>query len=74
MSDKKVTYQLLRNDMFWSIYCCETLRWTGYNDSNWWDNVARKHMEKGTNLRECSKCNKKWRISYNTNEAEEVKP
>ena len=31
-----------RNDMYWSIYdeCDGFVRWAGYDDEYWWDNVA----------------------------------
>ena len=50
MRELRATFYIHRNDMFWE--CCtyiETeaspfewfqLKWIGYNDDNWWDNVA----------------------------------
>jgi len=32
-----------RNDMYWSFYSTEegeTIRWSGYADDYWWNNVA----------------------------------
>lgn len=31
-----------RNDLHWSIYTSEDgfIRWGGYDDANWWDNVS----------------------------------
>lgn len=36
-------FQQLRNDLFWSIFDLDenkSIRWTGYNDAYWWNNVA----------------------------------
>lgn len=32
-----------RNDMYWTLYARPdgTIRWTGYDDSFWWDNVSK---------------------------------
>ena len=52
MRELRAKFDIHRNDMFWE--CCtyiETekspfewfvLKWQGYNDDNWWDNVAPK--------------------------------
>lgn len=43
----KAKLETIENDMFWS--CCIIdwcdfevfhIKWTGYNDSNWWNNVS----------------------------------
>lgn len=33
----------LRNDLYWSVYAGEdsNIRWSGYDDLYWWDNVAQ---------------------------------
>lgn len=39
----KARFEQLRQDMFWSIYDRKTdqiIRWSGYNDANWWNKVA----------------------------------
>lgn len=32
----------MRNDLYWKIHTSAdgTIRWTGYNDDFWWENVA----------------------------------
>lgn len=49
------TFSQSRNDLYWSHYAGEdgTIRWSGYDDKNWWDNVsptdaARKRVGKVT--------------------------
>lgn len=38
----KARFSQLSNDLFWSIYVNgETIRWIGYNDAYWWNNVAK---------------------------------
>lgn len=31
-----------RNDLYWKLWAGpdKFIRWTGYDDSNWWDNVS----------------------------------
>jgi hypothetical protein len=70
--DMKVRYNLSRNDMSWQIYCCETLWWKGYNDSNWWNNVVPENEKKGRDIQECSKCHKKYKLYYAHNEVHEI--
>ena len=77
MSNKKVTYALSKHDinwskdMSWTIYCCEILRWIGYGDSYFWSEMTEELVE-AYHIRECSKCHRKWKINYNTNEAKLV--
>ena len=74
----RAEFRIYRNDMFWS--CCILdfdnnfefyhIRWVGYNDDNWWDNVSEKASvvtckgEKGTE--------KKFKLNYNTLDVIEV--
>lgn len=39
---EKAEFSQSRNDMRWKLYDREDgyIRWGGYNDRNWWDNVA----------------------------------
>jgi hypothetical protein len=39
---EQASFNQMRNDMHWSLYAGEDgiIRWTGYDDRNWWDNVA----------------------------------
>lgn len=50
-NEYKTEYDKLQNDLFWSF--CELFetdkgleffkhKWVGYNDDNWWNNVATK--------------------------------
>lgn len=71
----KAEYHISRNDMFWERYFHDMvtgefvkLRWTGYNDSFWWDNVApteQARVRKGSN-------GKSYRIDFNTNDVWEI--
>lgn len=38
----EATFDQLRNDLYWKVYAGEDgfIRWTGYDDRNWWENVA----------------------------------
>ena len=38
----KAKFQASRNDLHWSLYTIDDgfIRWTGYDDANWWDNVS----------------------------------
>lgn len=49
------SFEQLRNDLYWTFWGGEdgTIRWTGYDDANWWNNVshtdhARKRVGKVT--------------------------
>ena len=37
------TQNQLSNDLYWAFYRSghSTLRWSGYNDAYWWNNVAK---------------------------------
>lgn len=75
----RAEFRISRNDMFWN--CCihdwdgETfefyhIKWSGYNDANWWDNVSEKASiatcegDKGTE--------KKFKLDYKTLDVIEV--
>lgn len=72
MSDtavKKAEFDQHRNDMSWRFYAGEdgTIRWSGYDDSNWWNNVsptdhARNRVGKVTG--------RTYRLDHETNEIE----
>lgn len=40
----KAEFSQSRNDMYWTHFDMEdgTIRWGGYDDANWWYNVAPK--------------------------------
>ncbi|WP_297456024.1 hypothetical protein [Persephonella sp.] len=59
----------LRNDLCWEIFCCEPIRWYGYNDSYWWNKVSKRQEVK---RQKCSKCGKVYEIDFETNIVKEV--
>ena len=74
----RAEFRISRNDMFWSCCIldwgevCEAfhIRWSGYNDTNWWDNVSEKASIvtcKGDNGTE-----KKFKLDYKTLDVVEV--
>lgn len=75
----RAEFRIHRNDMFWSccLYTYEDgefewyhIRWSGYNDAYWWDNVSEKASivvckgDKGTE--------KKFKLDYKTLDVVEV--
>lgn len=75
----RAEFSISRNDMFWR--CCISdwdgeifefyhIKWSGYNDANWWDNVSEKASittcqgDKGTV--------KKFKLDYKTLDVIEV--
>jgi len=39
----KVRFDKISNDLFWDIFDSDegkTIRWSGYNDNFWWQNIA----------------------------------
>lgn len=60
----ELKYDHLSNDLFWSVYHVdadnhfEKIRWTGYNDGYWWQNVSATEEFL---VKEC-KCGKKFRL------------
>jgi len=84
----KAKFEIIRNDMFWECYIddfrrCGTgfhsvwysIRWYGYNDSYWWENVAKKdcvakctgQKVNGKNWKE-----KYFKLNYETLDVEEI--
>lgn len=76
----RAEFRISGNDMFWSccifdwngeIYEFYHIRWSGYNDANWWDNVSEKASvvtctgDKGTT--------RKFKLNYKTLDVLEVK-
>ena len=40
-------FQQLRNDLFWEVFDSEqgkSIKWMGYDDSYWWNNVAKSEQ------------------------------
>lgn len=75
----RAEFRISGNDMFWSccisdwdgeIYEFYHIRWSGYNDVNWWDNVSEKVSvvictgDKGTT--------RKFKLNYKTLDVVEV--
>lgn len=74
----KAEFNIVRNDMFWRCCILDSnnkfeffhIRWSGYNDANWWDNVSERASvatckgDKGTV--------KKFKLNYRTLEVVEV--
>lgn len=75
----RAEFRISRNDMFWN--CCIIdfdddayeafhIRWSGYNDANWWDNVSKRASvvtcegDKGTE--------RKFKLDYKTLDVVEV--
>ena len=49
MSDiRKAEFQALGNDLYWKLYDTHDgfIRWAGYDDANWWQNVAPFYRDK----------------------------
>ena len=73
----EVEFSRSRNDLFWRCYCpvCyqnnytfTTLRWTGYDDDHWWNNIAPKRSKQT-----CPICKTMFRLDFETNKVEECK-
>ena len=72
----KAEFSSLGRDLFWKLPILEyygnsnayfeILRWTGYDDANWWNNVSNKEQFqiKG------AKNGKKYKLNPETNEVE----
>ena len=72
-SEKSVvaTFNSLGRDLFWKHYDIKDgfIRWGGYDDANWWENVAPKMRErKGTVT------GRTYRIDFDSNLVEIVEP
>ena len=80
-TQKVAEFKIHRNDMFWSLtdlawdgdnYEFFRCRWTGYNDSNWWDNVATKEENQTITVTGDKGTVRKYRIDFHTNIVTEV--
>ena len=68
MSDlRKAEFQALGNDLYWKLYDTQDgfIRWTGYDDQNWWQNVAPAKRDR-TGLRS----GLTYRINFETGDVE----
>ena len=63
----KAEFQCLGNDLYWKFYDPQDgfIRWVGYDDDNWWQNVAPKRRDR---IGEVS--GRTYRINFDTNEVE----
>lgn len=61
----QATHNRYSRDLYWSIYDLEDgkISWTGYDDTNWWDNVA-PHQR----IKEGKKSGKRYEIDFVTGE------
>lgn len=43
MSKYEADFDQINNDLYWKFYAGEDgfIRWTGYDDNNWWDKVSK---------------------------------
>lgn len=60
-------FESLGRDLYWSHYDVRDgfIRWTGYDDRNWWENVAPARRD-----RVGEKTGRTYRINYDTNVVE----
>lgn len=77
MSEKKrgnAKHSKLHNDLFWEFHTFTkdrvwlSLKWWGYNDYNWWHNVAPTDAARTAKGQD----GKTYRIDFNTSEVFEV--
>jgi hypothetical protein len=65
---KKAVFSQSRNDLLWEFFCCETIRWYGYNDPYWWCELSgRQEVKTGR----CGKCGKVYELDFETGEVKE---
>lgn len=64
---RNAEFQSMGNDLYWKVYDMEDgfIRWTGYDDGNWWRNVAPARRDKVG-----EKTGRTYRINYETNVVE----
>ena len=66
MSEKLTAkFSQSRNDMHWSVFTLEDgfIRWGGYDDAYWWDNVSKAEH---TRTRIGEKTGKVYEINFDT--------
>ena len=77
----KVEVKCMHNDLFWNF--CKLIEtdkgyeffdttWEGYNDSNWWDNVAPLKKTRTATVTGDKGTVKTFQINFSTGEVEEV--
>lgn len=78
----KAEFRQLSNDLFWNF--CKSIEtdkgyeyfittWTGYNDANWWNNVAPLKQARISTVIGDKGTVKVFKINFKTCEVEEVK-
>lgn len=69
MSDniRKAEFKYMGRDLYWKLYDTQDgfIRWMGYDDANWWQNVAPTVRE-----RTGHKSGRIYRIDFKTNAVE----
>ena len=77
MSQKlEAKFSQSRNDMHWSVFTLEDgfIRWGGYDDAYWWDNVSKSEHAR---TRVGEKSGKRYEINFATGDvfvSEDGKP
>lgn len=77
----KAEFRQLNNDLFWNF--CKSIEtdkgyeyftkiWTGYNDANWWNNVAPLKQARTATVIGDKGTVKVFKINFKTCEVEEV--
>lgn len=74
----RAEFSIHRNDMFWKCCLLDSnngyeffhVRWSGYNDSFWWDNVSEKNSV--TTCKGNKGTEKKFKLNYKTLDVVEV--
>lgn len=63
----KAKFGCNRNDMHWSLYDLKDgfVRWSGYDDANWWNNVS---VLERTRTRAGKETGRKYVIDFKTSE------
>lgn len=64
---KHVRFSQINNDLFWEMVTSkgEIIRWSGYNDSYWWNKVSKDPTQR----RRTDKDGNVWEIDFQTDEA-----
>lgn len=60
-------FDQIGNDLYWKVYAGEDgfIRWTGYDDSNWWDRVSKTDAARN---RVGKVTGRTFRLDHDTNE------
>jgi hypothetical protein len=63
----KAKFEAHRSDLHWSLYDIKDgfVRWTGYDDTNWWETVSTREQARTKIGKETGR---KYTINFTTNE------